>query len=404
MPGIEPIELDAHVVLLVFVPPLLLSAGWYSSPRELRAESRALGLLALALVLVTMSVIAVAAHELVAALTWPAAFMLGAVVAPTDAVAAVATFATVRVPERVKLLVQGESLINDATGLTAFSVALVAADKGFSLDGALLEFVLKAVGGTAVGIAVAWVILRAIRRQPDVTVSVLLTVFAAYGSYVAAEEIHASGILAAAVCGLYSGWHQSEYFDADTRLTASAFWKIMVFGLEALLFILLGLQLKSVADEVGEGADGHAGGDRRAALGAGDRGPRRLRAAPARARPVAQGAGRRRLVRDARGDLARRRAVDHRRHPGPRRGHLPHVRRDPGDARRPGPDAAGADPRAAAPGRARVEPRGGDRAPGGGAVRARPARRARGGASGSARSRCGGCATSTARASGSAWP
>jgi Na+/H+ antiporter len=255
-PGIDPIELDAHVVLLVFVPPLLMSAGWYSSPRELRAESRALGLLALALVLVTMSIIAVVAHELVAELTWPAAFMLGAVVAPTDAVAAVATFASVRVPERVKLLVQGESLINDATGLTAFSVALVAADSGFSLDGALIEFVVKAVGGTAVGVAVSWIILRVVRRQTDVTVSVLLTVLAAYASYIGAEEIHASGILAAAVCGVYAGWHQSDFFDADTRLTASAFWSIMIFGLEALLFILLGLQLPSVAEEVGDGATG----------------------------------------------------------------------------------------------------------------------------------------------------
>jgi Na+/H+ antiporter len=256
VPGMPTVELDANVVLLVFVPPLLLSAGWYSSPRELRAESRALGLLALALVLVTMAVVAVAAHELVAELTWPAAFMLGAVVAPTDAVAAVATFASVRVPERVKLLVQGESLINDATGLTAFSVALVAATEGFSLGNALLEFVLKAVGGTAVGVAVAWLILRAIRRQPDVTVSVLLTVMSAYASYIAAEEIHASGILAAAVCGLYAGWHQSEFFDADTRLTASAFWRIMVFGLEALLFVLLGLQLESIVNEVGDSSAG----------------------------------------------------------------------------------------------------------------------------------------------------
>jgi Na+/H+ antiporter len=256
VPGMPTIELDAHVVLLVFVPPLLLSAGWSSSPRELRAESRALGLLALALVLVTMAVIAVAAHGLVAELTWPAAFMLGAVVAPTDAVAAVATFASVRVPERVKLLVQGESLINDATGLTAFSVALVAATEGFSLGHALYDFVLKAAGGTAVGLAVAWVILRAIRRQPDVTVSVLLTVMAAYVSYIGAEEIHASGILAAAVCGVYSGWHQSEYFDADTRLTASAFWSIMIFALEALLFVLLGLQLKSIVHEVGDSSSG----------------------------------------------------------------------------------------------------------------------------------------------------
>jgi CPA1 family monovalent cation:H+ antiporter len=253
VPGMPEVELDAHVVLLLFIPPLLLSAGWYSSPRELRAESRALGALALALVFVTMAAVAVAAHALVDDLSWPAAFMLGAVVAPTDAVAAVATFASVRVPERVRLLVQGESLINDATGLTAFRVAVAAAGvEGFSWAGAFGEFVLAAAGGAVIGIAVGWVILRAIRRLPDVTVSVLLTVLAAYTSFIAAEEVHASGILAAAVCGLYSGWHQSEYFDADTRLTASAFWRILVFGLEALLFVLLGLQLESVVDRVGE--------------------------------------------------------------------------------------------------------------------------------------------------------
>ena len=257
VPGMPDVEFEGDIVLLVFIPPLLLSAGWYSSPRELRAESRALGLLALALVFVTMAAVAVAAHALVDGLSWPAAFMLGAVIAPTDAVAAVATFTSVRVPRRVRLLVQGESLINDATGLTAFRVAVAAAGaEGFSWAGAFGEFVLAAAGGAVIGVAVGWVILRAIRRLPDVTVSVLITVLAAYASYIAAEEVHASGILAAAVCGLYSGWHQSEYFDADTRLTAVAFWKILVFGLEALLFVLLGLQLESVVDQVGEGEVG----------------------------------------------------------------------------------------------------------------------------------------------------
>src|SRR3954469_22293976 len=168
VPGIEHVDMDPEVVLLVFVPPLLLSAGWSSSPRELKAESRALGALALALVLVTASVVAVAAHALVDGLSWPAAFMLGAVVAPTDAVAAVATFASVRVPERVRLLVQGESLINDATGLTGFNVAVTAASAGsFSSVIAGRDFVLAAAGGAAIGIAVGWVILRAIRRPPD---------------------------------------------------------------------------------------------------------------------------------------------------------------------------------------------------------------------------------------------
>jgi CPA1 family monovalent cation:H+ antiporter len=252
MPWVDRIDLDPHVALLVFVPPLLLSAGWYSSPRELREESRALGALALALVLVTVVAVALAAHAMVDGLPWPAAFMLGAAVAPTDAVAAVATFARVRVPDRVRRLVEGESLINDATGLTALNVAITAAIAGsFSPGEALYEFVLAAVGGGAIGIAVGWVVLRAIKKSPDVTVSVFLTLGAAYASFIAAEWIGASGILAAAVCGLYSGWHQSEYFDADTRLTATSFWKILIFGLEALLFILLGLQLDGVADEVG---------------------------------------------------------------------------------------------------------------------------------------------------------
>jgi CPA1 family monovalent cation:H+ antiporter len=111
VPGMPDVDLEGDIVLLVFIPPLLLSAGWYSSPRELRAESRALGLLALALVMVTMSVVAVAAHALVDGLPWAAAFMLGAVVAPTDAVAAVATFASVRVPDQVNREMVSEQLV-----------------------------------------------------------------------------------------------------------------------------------------------------------------------------------------------------------------------------------------------------------------------------------------------------
>jgi monovalent cation/hydrogen antiporter len=254
MPWVPRVDLDPHVALLVFIPPLLLSAGWSSSARELKQESRALGLLALALVLATMSAVAVGAHLLVDDLSWAAAFMLGAVVAPTDAVAAVATFASVRVPDRVRRLVEGESLINDATGLTAFRVAVAAAVSGsFSVTDALGEFVLAAAGGAVIGVAIAWLILQAIRRSGDTTVSVLLTILSAYASYIAAEEIHASGILAAAVAGVFAGWRQSTYFDVDTRLTAGAFWSILTFGLEALLFILLGLQLEGVVDEVGGG-------------------------------------------------------------------------------------------------------------------------------------------------------
>ena len=403
IPGVPRVELDSHVVLLVFVPPLLMSAGWSSSPRELRAESRALGFLALALVLATTSLVAVAAHELVDGMTWPAAFMLGAVIAPTDAVAAVATFSSVRVPDRVRRLVEGESLINDATGLTGFRVALGAATAGtFSLLDATVDFILAAVGGVVVGAVVAKFFLTAIRKQSDVTVSVLLTILAAYASYIAAEEIHASGILAAATCGVVSGWKQSDYFDADTRLTATAFWRILTFGLEAMLFILLGLQL----EEASEGVDdvGTLIGIGVVLAGLTIRRADGLRAAAggARARPARAGRGR--LVRHAGRDLAGRGALDHDRHPGPRRGGLPHVHRDPRDAGGPGPDAARGGPRARSSGRSASGRR----------RRRSPAwkpRRRRWTAStssttttGSPRSRCGACASSTAPASSSAWP
>ena len=145
VPGLPTLELDPEVTLLVFLPPLLQSAGWYSSPRELLAERASLAGLGIVLVLVTMVAVAVVAHTLVHELPWQAAFVLGAAVAPTDAPAAVATFARLHVPERVRLLVQGESMVNDATGLTLLRVA--SATGSFALGAAVLDFLGAAVGG-----------------------------------------------------------------------------------------------------------------------------------------------------------------------------------------------------------------------------------------------------------------
>ena len=313
---------------------------------------------------------------------------------------------SVRVPDRVRRLVEGESLINDATGLTASAWRSARPPRGV-LGGwtRCVEFVLAAVGGAVIGVAVGWVFLRRsgkpARRDRLRAAS---RSRAAYASYIAAEEFHASGILAAAVCGVYSGWHQSEYFDADTRLTATAFWKILDFGLEAMLFILLGLQLEEVVDEVGDDRSGTLLAIGVVLAAARDRRADGLRAAAAGARARPARAGRGRLVRHARRDLARRGALDHDRHRRPRRGGLPHVHRDPGDAGRAGPDAAAAGPRAeaagaSASGRRRRRSR---------AWRPR-SRRWTGSTSsrtstGSPRSRCGACATSTAPASASAWP
>ena len=249
------LELDPDVVFLVFLPPLLYSTAWYTSPRELWAEVRPLAALAVGLVLATVVVVAVVAHAIVPGMSWEAAFVLGAIVGPTDPVSASATFARLGAPPRVRMLVEGEALINDATALVAFKVALTAAIHGtFSAGDAVLDFFFSAIGGVAIGLALGWLFRQLIRRQTDVALSILISVLAAYAGYIVAEEAHVSGVLGAVVGGVYSGWHAHETIDAGTRLSAIAFWQVMTLGLEALLFILLGLQAPTLADELDIGS------------------------------------------------------------------------------------------------------------------------------------------------------
>jgi CPA1 family monovalent cation:H+ antiporter len=197
----------------------------------------------------------VIAHTIVPGMSWEAAFVLGAIVGPTDPVSATATFSRIGAPARVRLLVEGEAMINDATALVALSVALGAATAGaFSAGDALLEFAVTATGGVAVGVAAGWLGTHAVRRQSDVALSIFITVIVAYGSYIVAEEIGVSGVLAAVASGIYSGWNAHSAMDAGTRLSGVAFWNVMVFGLEALLFVLLGLQAPRLAEQLDIGA------------------------------------------------------------------------------------------------------------------------------------------------------
>jgi monovalent cation/hydrogen antiporter len=251
VPGLPRIVLEPDTVFLLFLPPLLHAAGFRASPRELRAEKGPLTWLSVGVVLLTMAAVAVVAHAVVDGMSWPAAFVLGAVVAPTDPVSAIATFARIPVPERVRLVVEGEAMINDGTALVAYRVAVGAALTGsFHAGDAAADFVVSAVGGVAVGLAVGWAEVRLLRRLPDTTLDIFLTVGAAYGSYILGEELGLSGVLAAVVSGVYLGWFSHVAFDADTRLSAIAFWQVLVFGLEAMLFMLLGLQLPAIADDL----------------------------------------------------------------------------------------------------------------------------------------------------------
>jgi Na+/H+ antiporter len=244
IPGRQGVAIKPDVILVVFLPALLAAAGFASSARELRTEAGPLAALAVGLVLLTMTSVAVLAHALVGGLPWTAAFVLGAVVAPTDPVSAVATFTRTGAPARVRLIVEGESLINDAAALVAFRVAVTAAVSGtFRAPEAGLDFLLSSLGGVAIGLAAGVLVRAAVRREDETALAIVLTVLGAYGAYVIAERLGASGVLAAVVFGLHLGWYAHSTFEPDARLSAISFWNVLVFALTAMLFIILGVQL-----------------------------------------------------------------------------------------------------------------------------------------------------------------
>lgn len=257
VPGLPTIELDPDAIFLLFLPPLVFAAAWRTSPRELRTVLRPLAVLSVGLVFLTAAAVAVVAHALVPDLGWAEAAVLGAILAPTDAVAPIAIFRRIGGPERARLLIEGESMINDGTALVLYRIAIgVAAGGAFALGDAVLEFLLVAIGGIAIGLLVGAFSIAAIRRQTDASLVVVLTVLTAYGAYIGAEEAHVSGILAAVVAGLYGGYQAPRALDAGTRISAVAFWDVFIFGLEMTLFVLLGLQLPEIVDSLDTGSSG----------------------------------------------------------------------------------------------------------------------------------------------------
>ncbi len=249
IPGLPNVELEPDTIFLVFLPPLVYAAGWRASPLELRTVMRPLALLSVGLVFLTAAVVALVAHATVPGLSWAEAAILGAVIAPTDTVAATSIFRRLGAPERVRLLVEGESMINDGTALVLYRIAVgVATGSAFSFGGAALEFVGVATGGILAGLAIGVLSDRVLRRLSDSDLTIMLSVLTAYGAYIGAEELHVSGILAAVVAGVYAGYRSPHTLDADVRLNAVAFWNVLIFGLEITLFVLLGLQLPEIVD------------------------------------------------------------------------------------------------------------------------------------------------------------
>ncbi|HEY4728938.1 MAG TPA: Na+/H+ antiporter [Actinomycetes bacterium] len=247
VPGMPRVELPPELVLVLFLPPLLFQEAFSFSPRELRANARVITLLAVGLVVATMSAVAAVAHALVGGLPWAAAFALGAIVSPTDPLAATAILRRLGVPRRMVTVLEGESLVNDATALVAYRLAVAAVVAGsFSLWQAGLRFVAGAVGGVVIGLAVGWLIAEARRRIEDPVVEIVLSVVTGYAAYLPAELMGASGVLAAVTAGLYVGWRAPELASPSTRLLGFSFWEVLVYLLNAVLFVLVGLQLHPI--------------------------------------------------------------------------------------------------------------------------------------------------------------
>jgi monovalent cation/hydrogen antiporter len=250
VPGLPQIQLPPTIVLVAILPPLLYSSAFFTGLRDLRVNLRPISLLAFGLVAATTCGVAVVAHA-ATSLSWASSFTLGAVVSPTDALAATTIARRLSAPRRIVAIVEGESLFNDGMALVLYKTAVAAAVAGtFSLWHASWRLVVNILGGLAIGLAVAYVVRQVRRRVDDTPTEVAIALLSGYLAYLPAEAAGVSGVLAAVTIGVYMGWYTPELTTVQTRLSGNAFWEILVFLVNALLFALVGLQLHSVVERL----------------------------------------------------------------------------------------------------------------------------------------------------------
>src|SRR5881296_1142174 len=254
VPGLPAIQLEPQLVFNLFLPPLLYPAAIFTSWRDFRANLRPILLMATVLVLITMAATAGVFHSLTG-LPLAVAFVFGALISPPDAVAALAVTQNLRVPRKIIVILEGESLVNDATSFISFRFAVAAMMTGsFSLGEASLRFLLVAAGGVGVGLAVGWLATQVQKRLDDPPVQTMFSLLTPYVAYFSGESLHVSGILAVVIAGMYYGWRAPRVLSGRMRLQAVPVWEMVLFILNGVLFVLIGLQLPQVIHTLSAGS------------------------------------------------------------------------------------------------------------------------------------------------------
>lgn len=256
-PGMPALALDPELVFVVFLPPILWAAAYFTSYRDFKRYLRSISLLAVGLVVVTTLAVAWVAHSIIPGISWAAAFCLGAIVSPPDAVAATAVLSRVGVPRQLITILEGESLVNDATALVLYRAAVIAMVSGsFSVGATVGAFFVVATIGVVVGLVVGRLIRWAIVHTPDGFAQIAITLLGPYIAWVAAERVHASPVLACVAGGLYVRQYFSSEVSPLVRIQARSVWDLLLFLLNGVIFILIGLQLGPLRRELAPGSLG----------------------------------------------------------------------------------------------------------------------------------------------------
>lgn len=252
IPKLPQFPFDPQLILVVVMPPILYQAALLTSWTDFKANIRPISLLAIGLVIATTLAVGFALKLMVPGVPWAAAFVLGAIVSPPDAVAATAILSRLNIPRHIVTILEGESLVNDASGLVIYKLAIAAVLTGaFSFAEASTQFALVSVGGVGVGILLAFVFIAIHRRLGDPFIEVITALTIPYCTYIAAESIHVSGVLAVVAAGLVRGRHSPKIVSAEMRIMARSVWNVLVFMLNSLIFILIGIQMSDVMDSLG---------------------------------------------------------------------------------------------------------------------------------------------------------